>query len=285
MLDLNPNFTNKHSNRNNYNNNNNNNNNYRHRFNGGSANNVQFRLETMDEDSGLSPPDSPVRFPNRSLSPASRAQAIARGQREMMEMVENMPETSYELSLKDIVDQRLEFTDASIDETQSMEDGEQRLINSGGSQQRRVNRTESSSSKTGRIIVKNGSMNNNSNNNKGLLINMFLPFSVGSKKNKKSFNRTNSYINSFNHSAGVKSSELLNKSGAGAGDGDRRDWWTKVTDTSSSSGGESTSTGRSGSSGSSGSSSGNSLRNNSDRRDDGCAQGCWSFFPNRKRKS
>ncbi|XP_076891214.1 uncharacterized protein LOC143542532 [Bidens hawaiensis] len=280
MLDLNPNFTNKHSNRNN----NNNNSNYRHRFNGGSAN-VQFRLETMDEDSGfsLSPPDSPVRFPNRSLSPASRAQAIARGQREMMEMVDNMPETSYELSLKDIVDQRLEFTDASVDETQSMEDGEQRLINSGGSQRRRVKRTESSSnSKTGRIIVKNGSMNNN---NKRLLINMFLPLSIGSKKKTKSFNRTNSYLNSFNQSAGVKSSELLNKSGAGDGGVDRRDWRTKVTETSSSSGGEST--GRSDSSGSSGSgsSSGSSLRNNSDRRDDGCTQGCWSCFPYRKRKS
>ncbi|KAG6401361.1 hypothetical protein SASPL_138215 [Salvia splendens] len=39
-----------------------------------------------------------------SFSPDSRAQAIARGRTELMEMVRHMPKSSYELSLKDIVE-------------------------------------------------------------------------------------------------------------------------------------------------------------------------------------
>ncbi|CAL1412602.1 unnamed protein product [Linum trigynum] len=45
----------------------------------------------------------------QSLSPASRAQAIARGQRELMEMVSRMPEGCYELSLKDLVEHQLQI--------------------------------------------------------------------------------------------------------------------------------------------------------------------------------
>lgn len=252
----------------------------------------------MEEDSGVcspplwrstSPPDSPVRFKNpRSMSPASRAQAIARGQREIMEMVENMPETSYELSLKDIVEQRREFAD----ETQSMEEGEERSILGGGqteSQRWGKNKKASvkrqESNKTGRVMVRNGSMNHN----KGLLINMFFPFSIGSKKKKTTSSSSIRTSSSFGN--GVKFSakaELLDKSVVGGGD--RRDWWWKKFTASgdseslgitSSSSGEST--GRSGSSGSSGSSAAGSLRSSSDRKKNNCSHGCWSFFPSRKR--
>ncbi|KAL9158761.1 hypothetical protein ABFS82_08G089700 [Erythranthe guttata] len=41
---------------------------------------------------------------SRILSPKSRVRAIEDGRRELMEMVKNIPESSYELSLKDIVD-------------------------------------------------------------------------------------------------------------------------------------------------------------------------------------
>ncbi|AEE30097.1 hypothetical protein AtNW77_Chr1g0023981 [Arabidopsis thaliana] len=55
-----------------------------------------------------SPPKSPPPFHRPedywSLSPDSKAQAIARGQRELMEMVSKMPESCYELSLKDLVE-------------------------------------------------------------------------------------------------------------------------------------------------------------------------------------
>ncbi|CAI9266640.1 unnamed protein product [Lactuca saligna] len=286
--------------------------NHRNRFNGGGASGsgaaaggIQFRLETMDEDSGvcspplwrsLSPPDSPVRFNNqRPLSPSSRAQAIARGQREIMEMVENMPETSYELSLKDIVEQRRELvTDVSVDETQSMEEGEERSILSSGQtgSQRRTKSKKGSvkrqeSNKSGRVIVKNGSINHN----KGLMINMFFPFTFGSKQ-RNSIRTSTSFGNSSNHGAGVKFSpkpELLDKSAGGGGDGRDR-WWKKFTGSSDNeslgiTSSSSESTGRSGSSGSSGSSAADSLHSNSARKDNGCSKGCWSFFPSRKRRS
>ncbi|KAK4370480.1 hypothetical protein RND71_009955 [Anisodus tanguticus] len=55
-------------------------------------------------------PRSPVHPINyRSLSPSSRTQAIARGQWELMEMIKNMPESCFELSLKDLVEHPKSF--------------------------------------------------------------------------------------------------------------------------------------------------------------------------------
>lgn len=85
-----------------------------------SWNGVEVRLEPetkAGDDSGIcspplwttSPPRSPQHRANhyRSLSARARTEAIARGQQELMEMVKNMPESSYELTLKDLVEQPL----------------------------------------------------------------------------------------------------------------------------------------------------------------------------------
>ena len=77
----------------------------------------RFGAETslMEDESGVSTPPlwrtSPSRSPPhrqninyRCLSPSSKSQAIARGQKELMEMVSRMPESCYELSLKDLVE-------------------------------------------------------------------------------------------------------------------------------------------------------------------------------------
>ncbi|KAJ4833518.1 hypothetical protein Tsubulata_030051 [Turnera subulata] len=45
------------------------------------------------------------RYKNTCTSPRARSQAILEGRREMLEMLRNMPESSYELSLKDMVDE------------------------------------------------------------------------------------------------------------------------------------------------------------------------------------
>lgn len=289
MFDFNPQVSNNqnHNSSNNFNHHATN----KHRFNSNVSGGVQFSLETMEEEnSGVcspplwrntSPPDSPMRHTNHGvLSPASRAQAIARGKREIMEMVQNMPETSYELSLKDLVEQRKEYVDTSVDETQSMEENEERSILRGNYKKKAsVKRQESN--KTGKIVVRNGS----TNHNKGLFINMFFPFSVGSKKKKTSITTSLSFgKDSIKYSP---KPELFDKSV-----GDRRDWWWKkytgsgdsesLGITSSSSG---DSTRRSGSSGSSGSSAAGSLHSNSNRKNNDCSYGCWSFFPSRKRKS
>lgn len=52
------------------------------------------------------------------LSPKSRLQAIVDGRKELMEIIQNMPESSYELSFKDIVDEQQEADqkDIEIDE-------------------------------------------------------------------------------------------------------------------------------------------------------------------------
>ncbi|CAH8354690.1 unnamed protein product [Eruca vesicaria subsp. sativa] len=66
------------------------------------------------QDSGVcSPPlwkNSPphIQTNHHNLSAVSKAQAIARGQRELMEMVSKMPESCYELSLKDLVEVKTE---------------------------------------------------------------------------------------------------------------------------------------------------------------------------------
>ncbi|KAK6264037.1 hypothetical protein SCA6_019471 [Theobroma cacao] len=44
--------------------------------------------------------------PISNLSPATQTQAIEEGRKELMEMIRNMPEFSYELSLKDMVDEQ-----------------------------------------------------------------------------------------------------------------------------------------------------------------------------------
>ncbi|XP_047942678.1 uncharacterized protein LOC125189443 [Salvia hispanica] len=67
---------------------------------------VPWKVET-DDSGAISPPLWRNRSSSPSLpllSPDSRAQAIARGRSELMEMVRHMPESSYELSLKDIVE-------------------------------------------------------------------------------------------------------------------------------------------------------------------------------------
>ncbi|KAH9604172.1 hypothetical protein KSS87_004588 [Heliosperma pusillum] len=54
-------------------------------------------------------PSSPKHNYPQNMSPSSRTQAIAKGRRELMDMVRDLPESFYELSLKDIVDKKTEF--------------------------------------------------------------------------------------------------------------------------------------------------------------------------------
>lgn len=128
----------------------------------------------------------------QSLSPDSRAQAIARGRSELMEMVRHMPESSYELSLKDIVEHHHRA------ENQAPKTGD-------GSQQRgvvvKVKKEES------KRIERNLSFEN-----KGLFLNMVFPFSFKSKKKKK---------------IGGSNSGRVSPKPEGLKGGGERDWWKK----------------------------------------------------------
>ncbi|KAK3419306.1 hypothetical protein EUGRSUZ_J01342 [Eucalyptus grandis] len=56
-----------------------------------------------------------------NLSPSSRTRRIEEGRREMMEMIRNLPESSYELSLKDIVDKQLPLQENQEEEEEEFE--------------------------------------------------------------------------------------------------------------------------------------------------------------------
>uniref|UniRef100_A0A5B7AR33 Uncharacterized protein n=1 Tax=Davidia involucrata TaxID=16924 RepID=A0A5B7AR33_DAVIN len=241
--------------------------NYRN-FNGGG---VQFRPEYMEEESGVcspplwktSPPRSPVhpRPPQNSyrhLSPTARTQAIARGQWELMEMVKNIPESSYELSLRDLVEQT---TKVGAQEEECLV-GEKFFGNEIVNQ--RVKVVKRQESKKNEQKVKIG--RSTSLENRGLFLKMVFPISFGSKKKKNSATNSTCAKVSPKPEASDKSSKGVDK-----------EWWKKRFSVSGDSNG---STGSSGSSGSS-----SSGRSNSSRKMSGFLSGCWPFFYSRKSKS
>lgn len=119
------------------------------------------------EDSGG--PESPRLWknspsPSRPLlrSENSRAEAIVRGQWELMEMVKKMPDDSYELSLKDMVEHQ-----RSIESAVGSSSVHQRAVAKRDEQSRKIDR-------------------NLSFENKGMLLNMVFPFSFKSRKRDSS---------------------------------------------------------------------------------------------------
>ncbi|XP_012465488.1 uncharacterized protein LOC105784222 [Gossypium raimondii] len=140
-------------------------------------------LEGTEYDSGASTPPlwrnspsrSPPHRPNidyRCLSPSSKAEAIARGQRELMEMVSKMPESCYELSLRDLVEHQplaVESKQESFAERRGLINGEK-----GNKKKKQKNPKPQ--------IKRSGSLDNG-----GFLLKMVLPISLGTnkKKNKK----------------------------------------------------------------------------------------------------
>lgn len=128
-------------------------------------------------------PTSPgnYNYQYRNLPPASKVQAIARGQRELMEMVSEMPESSYELSLKDLVEQQQQkppIVEGKKQEAESEKGGKKKKMEI--------------------VKKKNGSVSNNKNkNNDGFLLKMVFPLAFGMKKknnkNKKKSELGSSY--------------------------------------------------------------------------------------------
>lgn len=117
-----------------------------------------------DDDSGpVSPPlwrpGSSTYVPNSSYyHPMSlRAQEIARGRQELMKLYEGMPESAYELSLKDLVDQKTAMEQMNSDGSRARKEPENSL------KKKRASREH---------IRRNG------NDPKNFLLNMFVPSSL-----------------------------------------------------------------------------------------------------------
>ncbi|XP_057492769.1 uncharacterized protein LOC130778264 [Actinidia eriantha] len=110
-------------------------------------------------------------------SPNSRLQAIIDGRRKLMEMIQDMPESSYELSLKDIVDEQnnlqADMKDIVIDERSlSMEsEGKTKLQKTKNCKRGRIFRSESMDS--GAFLLK-----------------MFFPISLGPKRKPEAGNHS-----------------------------------------------------------------------------------------------
>ncbi|KAG5111901.1 hypothetical protein JHK82_035170 [Glycine max] len=217
-----------------------------------------------DDESGIcspplwttSPPKSPHQCKNhyRCLSPASKTQAIARGQRELMEMVKSMPESSYELSLKDLVEHpRVEVAQEK-----------------GAEERKNLGDKNVDSRKKVDMNIKKGQVKRSGNiDSGGFYLKMVFPISLGSKKKTKNESLVNSGSNKVSPRTSVSDhgSKSLDK-----------EWWKKKS--LSGSGGESDSgvssinSGSMKSSGSNNSSS--SSRSNS--RHEVNASSCWPFI-------
>jgi hypothetical protein len=232
------------------------------------------RKDVQAEESGVcspplwrtSPPRSPQHRQNhyRSLSPSSRTQAIARGQKELMEMVSRMPEGCYELSLRDIVEQPMVVADAK--EESFSED--RSIINQGD--MHILRREQEKKKKKKKKIEKKVHMNRSGSSiNEGFLLKMVFPISFGSRKKKKNNNSNPPIINNSLRDGRVSPRPLLYDNGSEKSADE--EWWNNkfpesrdsesVTALSSSNSGSSKSSGSSSSSsGSSRSSSRNSSR-------------------------
>ncbi|KAG6435897.1 hypothetical protein SASPL_100778 [Salvia splendens] len=167
---------------------------------------VQFApipaMET-DDSGAISPPLWRNRSPSTSrplLSPDSRAQAIARGRTELMEMVRHMPESSYELSLKDIVEHH------HIAENQ-IEGGSDR---GGGGAAAAAGLKKEESRKIERRL---------SFEDKGFFLNMAFPFAFMSKRRKKT-------VVVVGGGGGGGGGRVSPKPEGWKGGGER-DWWKK----------------------------------------------------------
>lgn len=239
--------------------------NYRNSINWGHDDGVLFRpLNREDDESGVhSPPlwtASPPRHQinnHRTLSPTSRTQAIARGQRELMEIVKNMPESCYELSLKDLVEQPSVDTqeECLLREKNYDDDHDQQEVVA-AHQRVNIRRLESKKNdkKSNRSMMRSGSMDN-----RGLFLKMVFPISWSPNKKKHPNSSTTCAKVSPKPEVSDRTSKLVDK-----------DWWKKRSSCSI----ESDSSGRSsrnnnGSTGSSGSSSSPSSRNSSVRKKSG----------------
>ncbi|KAL1543761.1 hypothetical protein AAHA92_20695 [Salvia divinorum] len=222
---------------------------------------VQFapiRAMETDDSGAISPPLWRNRSPSPSrpllggsFSPDSRAQAIARGRSELMEMVRHMPESSYELSLKDIVEHH-HRAENQIE---------------GGSDRRAAGSKKEESRKIERRL---------SFEDKGFFLNMAFPFAFMSKRKKKTVVVV----------GGGSGSGRVSPKPEGWKGGGERDWWKKKftgssdsdsSRTSNNSGGSSTATATTTTSRGSSDSGG--------RRKIGFTTGCWQFFQLRRTKS
>lgn len=155
------------------------------------ANDANLKLRTQNtniESDVYSPPlwKSTTMIDHENLSPNSRTKVIAKAQWDLMEIARSMPESCYELSLKDIVEKPLVDSPKSDDETRCLFD-EKNIEFERKKSVKKVVRQES------KKIEKKGERVKNDNFEKGgLFLKMVFPISIRSKGKNNLFVSTNS---------------------------------------------------------------------------------------------
>lgn len=270
---------------------------------------IQFRpsrLNNGDESGVCSPPlwsKSPPRSPPgskfsqnkfRNSPPSLRVQAIARGQKELMEMVKSMPESSYELSLKDLVDHQkvgfLEDDEIVVDQEKSgfITNKKQGSVKKQASVRKKASvRKQPSLKKVEKKIARTASNMSEGNNNPGLFLKMVFPMPFGGSTKKqvpkspqgKAKTKENPYAKVSTKHVDDNLNDKSSKSG------DQKLWWQRrysLVSDDSESGGLSSNV-SSGSSGSSGSNDSSISNKSTTRKKGGLLRGCSPFHLNRKK--
>ncbi|KAL2521280.1 uncharacterized protein Fot_25203 [Forsythia ovata] len=150
---------------------------------------VEFQIQTQNEDH-FEAYSSPLwTRPSRSFhheaytllpsnhhyssSPTSRLRAIANGRRELMEMIKDISESSYELSLKDIVE----------DKHRKEKEKSGKIV-----EERNSNKTETRNSRKSVTARRSQISRTQSMESGAFLLKIFLPIPQSSKKNSKARN-------------------------------------------------------------------------------------------------
>lgn len=198
--------------------------------------------------SPVNPPVNPTHHQYQTMSPSTRTQVIAKGRKELMEMVRELPESFYELSLKDIVEQK------PVMEKQKEIDlpAEQKLVKETAKEKAaKKQKTKNSGKKVKKSDSKKKMVRSRSVDSGGFLLRTSVFPSFLSKKRKKSL----SAASSFKIAPASKPQPAQTRHMKGT----EKDWWKRKSCISSES---EESHGLSSNSGSS-SSSGSSSRSNS----------------------
>lgn len=151
-------------------------------FNNLDGSEIEFQVQGCDDEKRFGESPSPLWGANKvtdvspllhdshfynNLSPSSRKKAIEDGRKQMMEMIGNMPESSYELSLKDMVDDQHVV---EVVKEKAVSDHKSLLLETDQSQIKKKQRK-------GCPISRSGSMDADN-----FLIKMFFPSSLSFKK-------------------------------------------------------------------------------------------------------
>ncbi|KAK1371263.1 hypothetical protein POM88_037355 [Heracleum sosnowskyi] len=275
---------------------------------------IQFRpskLKSGDEPGVCSQPSwsrSPPRGPGqpkpslnktRNSPPSLRVQAIARGQKELMEMVKAMPETSYELSLKDLVDHQKignekqedviqvdhqksgnekQEDEIQVDQEKSnFTTNKKAVVRKQGSVRRQGSirrqgsvRKQPSLKKIEKKMSRNESIISDQSGNKGLFLKMVFPMPFGGSGNKTKVAKPKTKAKPKENPYAKECTKLGNNTSTNSNAGDKssksttnhKEWWKRRYPVASD-GSESSGLSSNGSSGSSGSSASNdSTRSN-----------------------